>query len=110
VGSFGATVARAVGHWLQQSGEEQMAKFAVVFDRIEYDQFTALIPSEPNVPPTYIQWLTRRAEERVVERASRQNVVEVPISLLEFTHYCRVQAVAPSYNALIGAAIKKYGA
>ena len=86
-----------------------MAKFAVVFDRFEYDQFTELLRSEPNVPPTYIQWLTRRAEERVVEQAARQQVVEVPISLVEFTDYCRVQAVAPSYNALIGAAIKKYG-
>jgi hypothetical protein len=86
-----------------------MAKFAVVFDRFEYNQFIELIPSEPNVPPTYIQWLTRRAEERVVEQAARQQVVEVPISLFEFTDYCRVQAVAPSYNALIGAAMKKYG-
>jgi hypothetical protein len=86
-----------------------MTKFAVVFDRFEYDQFTALMPGEPNVPPTYIQWLTRRAEERVVEQAARQQVVEVPISLLEFTDYCRVQAVAPSYNALIGAAMKKHG-
>mgnify|MGYP003579713431 CR=1 FL=1 len=87
-----------------------MAKFAVVFDRFEYDQFVKLISGEPNIPPTYIQWLTRRAEERVVEHASRQEVVEVPISLLEFSDYCRVQAVAPSYNALVGAAMKKYGA
>jgi hypothetical protein len=86
-----------------------MAKFAVVFDRIEYDQFTAMMPGEPNVPPTYIQWLQRRAEERVIEQTARQQVTEVPISLLEFADYCRVQAVAPSYNALIGAAIKKYG-
>lgn len=86
-----------------------MAKFAVVFDRFEYDQFVALISSEPNIPPTYIQWLQRRAEERVVEHASREQVVEVPVRLAEFTDYCRVQAVAPSYNALIGAAMKKYG-
>jgi hypothetical protein len=109
VGSFGTIVVRTAGHGLQQSGEEQMAKFAVVFDRIEYDQFIALMPGEPNIPSTYVQWLTRRAEERVVERASRQEVVEVPISLFEFTDYCRVQAVTPSYNALIGAAMKKYG-
>jgi hypothetical protein len=86
-----------------------MAKFAVVFDRLEYDQFTAMMPGEPNIPPTYIQWLRRRAEERIIEQAAQEEVAEVPISLLEFADYCRVIAVAPSYNALIGAAMKKSG-
>ena len=86
-----------------------MAKFAVVFDRFEYDQFTALIPGEPNIPSTYIRWLQRRAEERIVEQAAREQVVEVPIRLFEFTDYCRSNDVAPSYNALIRTAMKKYG-
>jgi hypothetical protein len=86
-----------------------MANFAVVFDRLEYDQFTALIPGEPNIPPTYIQWLRRRAEERVIEQGTQVKVAEVPISLLEFADYCRTTGAAPSYNALIGAAMKKHG-
>ena len=86
-----------------------MDKFTVVFDRLEYDQFTAMMPGEPNIPPTYIQWLHRRAEERVVEQAARQEVAEVPISLLELADYCHVTGAAPSYNSLIGAAMKKYG-